>query len=94
MVADSINIIMPIIGEWNARLTFVTMFYNDNDNTASLSSCLIDFACDKNSVITTSGDTLGPSTPVSSKRLSILAVLHKYYVFFFSKAEFLSKLYV
>lgn len=57
MVADSINIIMPIIGEWNARLTFVTMFYNVNDNTASLSSCLIDFACDKNSVIT-SGDTL------------------------------------
>lgn len=56
MVADSINIIMPIIGEWNARLTFVTMFYNDN--TASLSSCLIDFACDKNSVITTRGDTL------------------------------------
>lgn len=61
MVADSINIIMPIIGEWKARLTFVTMFYNVNDNTASLSSCLIDFACDKNSVIT-SGD--GPSTPV------------------------------
>lgn len=59
MVADSINIIMPIIGEWKARLTFVTMFYNVSDNTASLSSCLIDFACDKNSVIT-SGDTLSP----------------------------------
>lgn len=26
MVADSINIIMPITGEWKARLTFVTMF--------------------------------------------------------------------
>lgn len=46
MVADSINIIMPIIGEWKARLTFVTMFYNVSDNTASLSSCLIDFAGD------------------------------------------------
>lgn len=91
MVADSINIIIPIIGEWKVRLTFVTMFYNVNDNTASLSSCLIDFTCDKNSVIT-SGDTLSPSTPVSSTRLSILAVLHKYYVYFFGKAEFLSKL--
>lgn len=45
MVADSINIIMPIIGEWKARLTFVTMFYV-SDNTASLSSCLIDFVYD------------------------------------------------
>lgn len=38
MVAESINIIMTIKGEWKARLTFVTMFYNVNDNTASLSS--------------------------------------------------------
>lgn len=70
-------------------LTIVKMFYSVNGNNASLFSRLISLAITIVPKRHTTKSTLIPSTPpLHSTRLSTLAVLKKYYVFFFGNLSF------